>query len=58
MYIGKTNQIIELDKHDVKTVIDYCSLQIKNNVIVQNNVNKFLRSGEMAKNIMMRDFMQ
>ena len=34
MYIGKTNQIIELDKHDVKTVIDYCSLQIKNNVIV------------------------
>lgn len=26
MYIGKTNQIIELEKHDVKTIMDYCSL--------------------------------
>ena len=45
MYINKSKRIIELDKNDIKTVIEYCSQQIKANQIVANNVTSHLRSG-------------
>jgi hypothetical protein len=35
LFINKTKKIIELDKNDIKTVMEYCSQQIKNNQIIQ-----------------------
>ena len=43
LFINKTKQIIELEKNDLRTVIDYCAQQIANNFIVQGNVNTYLR---------------
>lgn len=40
MFLNKTKQIIELDKNDVKTVMEFCSHQIRANYQVQANVNQ------------------
>lgn len=43
LFINKTKQIIELEKNDLRTVMDYCAQQIGNNFIVQGNVNAYMR---------------
>lgn len=36
IYINKSQQIIEIDKNDLKTVFDFCSQQIKDNRLINN----------------------
>lgn len=62
LFINKTKQIIELDKNDARTVIEYCSQQINNNVIMQANVSAQLReasnTAQLPRQINSRDFIE
>lgn len=41
LYLNKSKKIYEIEKNDIKTILEFCSKQIKNNVIIQNNISLF-----------------
>lgn len=43
LYLSRTKSVIELDKSDVRTVLDYCSQQIRQNLIVQSKMQAYVR---------------
>jgi hypothetical protein len=41
LYLNKNKKIYEIDKNDIKSIMDFCSKQIKNNIIIQNNISSY-----------------
>jgi len=43
LFMNKSKKIIELEKNDLRTVMEYCAQQIATNFIVQSHVSSYLR---------------
>ena len=57
LYINKTKQIFELEKGDLKTVMEYCSKQIRTNSIVLENVKQQQRLlGDVNSNFISQEY--